>query len=258
MDFTLNRYRELLSALLRAGYKIIPYNAFLKNDIDGKKVIMRHDVDSKEHALDMAKIELEMGVRASYYFRAVPESWDEDLIRQIDAMGHEIGFHYESLTTCHGDVDKAYDDFCRNLEALRTLAHVETICMHGSPRSKYDSKDIWKKYDYHKLGIIAEPYFETDFSKVFYLTDTGRRWDGYKVSVRDKVEGQQKIWNAKGLVFRHTKDIIKALDENRMPENIMFTVHPPRWNDTMTAWLKQLIMQNIKNEIKRLIIITRK
>ena len=131
MALTLNRYRELLVALLRAGYEIVPYNAFMKNDIGGKRVIMRHDVDSKEHALDMAKIEMEMGVRASYYFRAVPESWDEDLIRQIDAMGHEIGFHYESLTTCHGDVDKAYDDFCRNLEALRTLAHVETICMHG-------------------------------------------------------------------------------------------------------------------------------
>ena len=258
MDFTLNRYRELLSALLRAGYKIMPYNAFLKNDIDGKKVIMRHDVDSKEHALDMAKIELEMGVRASYYFRAVPESWDERLIREIAAMGHEIGFHYESLTTSNGDVDKAYEDFCHNIEALRQLASVETICMHGSPRSKYDSKDIWKKFDYHILGIIGEPYFDTDFSKVFYLTDTGRRWDGYKVSVRDKVEGQQKIWKAKGLVFRHTKDIIEALGDNRLPDKIMFTVHPPRWNDSIIAWTKQLILQNIKNEIKRLIIIIRK
>ena len=40
-------------------------------------------------------------------------------------------------------------------------------------------------------GIIAEPYFDLDFDEVFYLTDTGRRWDGDDVSVRDKVEGTE-------------------------------------------------------------------
>ena len=42
-------------------------------------------------------------------------------------------------------------------------------------------------YDYRDYGIIAEPYFDVDFDEVFYLTDTGRRWDGDSVSVRDKV-----------------------------------------------------------------------
>jgi|ERR1035437_5345325 hypothetical protein len=55
--------------------------------------------------------------------------------------------------------------------------------MHGSPLSKYDSKDLWKKYNYRDYKIIGEPYFDVDFNKVFYLTDTGRRWDGEKVSV---------------------------------------------------------------------------
>lgn len=43
-----------------------------------------------------------------------------------------------------------------------------------------------KYYDYRNYGIIAEPYFDLDFSKVLYLTDTGRRWDGNKVSMRDR------------------------------------------------------------------------
>jgi hypothetical protein len=38
-------------------------------------------------------------------------------------------------------------------------------------------------------GIIGEPYFDVDFSKMLYLTDTGRRWDGGIVSVRDKAQG---------------------------------------------------------------------
>src|SRR5690625_6548111 len=48
------------------------------------------------------------------------------------------------------------------------------------------SRDLWKWYSYRDYGIIAEPYFDLDFSRVLYLTDTGRRWDGHKVSVRNR------------------------------------------------------------------------
>ena len=59
--------------------------------------------------------------------------------------------------------------------------------MHGSPLSKYDNKLLWKYYNYRDFGIIGEPYFDVDFSKVLYLTDTGRRWNGNRVSIRDKI-----------------------------------------------------------------------
>ena len=254
MDFTLQRYERLLRCILESGYTILPYQDYLKKEIPEKTVIMRHDVDQKHNSLSMAKIEKQFGVKASYYFRAVPESWDDDLIMEISAMGHEIGYHYESLTTCHGDVEKAYEDFCSNLKALRTLANVETICMHGSPRSIYDSKDIWKRYDYHRLGIIGEPYFDTDFSNVLYLTDTGRMWDGYKVSVRDKIEKYHEKWVKEGLVFHSTEDIIQGFENGKMLNKVMFTIHRPRWNDFGYKWIEQLVLQNIKNVVKYLII----
>jgi len=81
----------------------------------------------------------------------------------------------------------AIRDFEWNLEKLRKFYPVKTICMHGSPLSKYDNRKLWEKYDYRDYGIIDEPYFDIDFNVVFYLTDTGRRWDGDSVSVRDKV-----------------------------------------------------------------------
>ena len=59
--------------------------------------------------------------------------------------------------------------------------------MHGSPMSPYDNRLLWTKYDYRDYGIIGEPYFDVDFSEVAYYTDTGRRWDGDSVSVRDKM-----------------------------------------------------------------------
>lgn len=240
MDFTIEKYGELLQAFQAYGFEIL---------------ILRHDVDLlPQNSLRTARMEAEKRMYGIYYFRAVPESWDENVIREIAALGHEIGYHYESLTTCNGDVDAAYQDFCKNLEALRKLAPVRSICMHGSPRSPWDSKDIWKKYDYHALGIESEPYLDTDFPKTFYLTDTGRRWDGYKVSVRDKIPQYQDEWTAKGLVFHSTDNVIDGLRRGIIPKDLMVTVHPQRWNPFGFAWGKELVMQNAKNIVKRIIL----
>ena len=244
MDFTLDKYTALLLGL---------------RDYKFSTLVLRHDVDLRpEKSLRTAKIEAELGLNGIYYFRAVPESWDEDIIRQIASLGHEIGYHYESLTTCNGDVDAAYGDFCKNLEALRRIAPVRSICMHGSPRSPWDSKDIWRKYDYHALGIDNEPYLDTDFSKVFYLTDTGRRWDGYKVSVRDKIPQYQDEWTAKGLTFHSTDDVLEGLREGIIPKDLMITVHPQRWNPFGPAWCKELLLQQLKNIVKRILILRKK
>ena len=240
MDFTISEYTDLLQALKTYGFH---------------SLTLRHDVDLKPgNSLRTAQIEAELGLYGIYYFRAVPESWDEDIIRQIAALGHEIGYHYESLTTCNGDIDAAYEDFKRNLASLRKLVPVRSACMHGSPRSPWDSKDIWRKYDYHALGIENEPYLDTDFSKVFYLTDTGRRWDGYKVSVRDKIPQYQDAWTAAGLTFHSTNDVIEGLQKGIIPKDLMVTVHPQRWNPFGPSWCKELLLQNAKNIVKRIII----
>lgn len=252
MDFTLKKYSELLRALCGAGYTFLPFCEFVKNAKKEKIICLRHDVDLKPvNSLRTARIEAEMGLRASYYFRAVPQSWDEPIIREIASLGHEIGYHYESLTTCGGDVDRAFEDFCGNLSKLRALAPVQTICMHGSPRSPYDSKDIWKKYDYRALGVEAEPYLDTDWSQTFYLTDTGRRWDGYKVSVRDKIPHWQDVWNENGLAFHSTDDII--LKVNALPHGIMITTHPQRWSGSFLPWHRELVLQNAKNLVKSIL-----
>ncbi len=238
MDFTLTKYQELLDALDDYG-----------------DVKLRHDVDLKPlNSVETARIERELGWKATYYFRAVPESFDEGAILQIAALGHEIGYHYESLTTCKGNVEAAYDDFCRNLERLRELVPVESICMHGSPRSKWDSRDLWKHYDYHKLGVHYEPYLDTDFSQVFYLTDTGRRWDGFKVSVRDKIPVYQDQWVKQGFVYHTTDDILDAIREGSLPKRLLMTTHPQRWTDNRWQWIKEYVGQSVKNIAKRAIV----
>ena len=252
MDFTIDKYKELLEALK-------PHNHFS----------LRHDVDLRpDYSLRVAQVEAEMGVKATYYFRTVPESYDEIIIKQIVSLGHTAGYHYECLTTCNGDMEAAYEDFCHNLEKLRKVVPITTACAHGSPRSPWNSQLMWETksrkveeseshYDIHALRIEYEPMLDTDFSTTLYLTDTGRRWDGYKVSVRDKVPQRQEQWTKEGLVFHSTDDIIQALynpEHTIHKYDLLINTHPQRWMPFGSGWLKETALQNLKNIAKSFII----
>ena len=89
---------------------------------------------------------------------------------------------------------------------------------------------------------------------LFYLTDTGRRWDGYKVSVRDKIPEFQEQWERKGWVYHSTSDIIQAVKAGLFPEQGIITNHPQRWTDSKFVWMQELLMQKLKNRIKKFII----
>ena len=267
MDFTLTEYSRFLKALLKNNASFETFRGYLESRNKLKQheslssVILRHDVDRiPQNALKMAQLENSLGINGTYYFRIVKESFDKDIIKEVARLGHEIGYHYEELDTSSKGtnksanrdslIDSAYLSFCSNLNTIREVAEIKTICMHGSPRSKYDNKDIWKKYDYRKLEIIGEPYFDIDYNEFVYFTDTGRRWNGNRVSVRDKVKSRYSF------DFKNTNDIIKNIEI--LPSKICFTIHPERWNNNMLIWGKELVFQNIKNLIKGWIIVNSK
>ncbi len=330
MDFTLTVYKDLLTAFLSKGFAFQTVEQFITDPLN-KVVILRHDVDRlPRNALKMARLEHEIGVASSYYFRAVPESYDTLIMEEIAGMGHEIGYHYENIDSVikelrdlgikglkssgieelrnlgieglgncglrianselgklkrlkrkirklnvfgkaevlseeqlNGVLDLAYEDFYRNLEMFRKDFDVQTICMHGSPLSRYDNRMIWEKYDYRELGIVAEPYFDVDFEEVFYLTDTGRKWNNAGASVRDKVNSGFDI------PIKSTSNLIEMTkrqselgrtkepgveEKQLLPNKMMINVHPQRWHDQPWPWLKELVGQKMKNCIKYLLI----
>jgi len=243
-DFTLTTYRQLLNTLLEAGYAFQTFSAYLQQPLP-KVILLRHDVDARKlHSLAFARIQHEAGVIGTYYFRMVPQSYDEGVIRAIHDLGHEVGYHYEDMDFAKGDPHRAIQLFEQHLERLRRVVPVSTICMHGSPRSPYDNRDVWKHYRYQDFGILGEPYFDLDFRQVFYLTDTGRRWDGNAVSVRDKVEDHF------GLVFHTTFDIISAVRKEQFPSRAMLNFHPQRWTDNSLLWVADKYHQYVKNAAK--------
>ena len=89
----------------------------------------------------------------------IPVTFRPEIIRKIRDLGHEIGYHYEVLSKTNGDYAKAIALFSEELEEFRKICPVKTICMHGSPLSKYNNRDLWEKYDYHTYGISGRGFF---------------------------------------------------------------------------------------------------
>ena len=282
IDFTLTAYRELLIAIKQSGYAFYTFEDWCDGNAHGRYVILRHDVDLKaNNSLIIAGIEAEMGIRASYYFRIVPQSNQPDIIRSIAALGHEIGYHYEDLSLFQGDKGKAIEHFKVQLDYFRQFYPVRTVCMHGSPTSKWDNRDLWKSYNYRDYGITGEPYLDFLNNKpneepaMKYFTDTARMWDGGNYNLRDKQSGISEQLstgnkdipegnrnqpalhqiNASSLPHIHsTFDFMDWLKTEACPDIIMITTHPQRWTDKPVDWFLELLKQSIKNIIKRVIV----
>lgn len=237
----------MLDALRQGGYSFQTFNQFLTQPAE-RGVILRHDVDKLPlNSLEFAQIEHQKGIPATYYFRIVPQSFQPSSIRQILALGHEIGYHYEDMDLCQGNPEEAFRSFQQNLSKLRKLAPIETVCMHGSPLSKHDNRDLWKDYSYRACGINGEPYFDLDYSKVFYLTDTGRKWNSADSSIRDKVQSPYDI------PVNGTFQLIELICAGKLPDQIMINTHPQRWSDGMVPWARELVLQSVKNQVKKVV-----
>jgi len=102
-------------------------------------------------------------------------------------LGHEIGYHYEDVDIAYWDlksfltgshsknekvkieryelIDLTFESYLNNLEKIRGVADIKIICMHGSPRSNFDNKIIWGKYNHKDVGIIGEPYLDINWNE---------------------------------------------------------------------------------------------
>ncbi|MBL4706574.1 MAG: hypothetical protein JKY54_18745 [Flavobacteriales bacterium] len=244
-DFTLATYRLFLEALIDQEYHCCSYLHQIENS-PAKFIVLRHDVDKRpNNSLATAQLQKSLGITGTYYFRCVDDSFHPAVIEEIASLGHEIGYHYEDLSLANGNVEQAKVHFEKWLEKLRAFYPVKTICMHGSPLSKTDNRDIWKSLNYRDYDIVGEPYFDLDFNEVLYITDTGRSWNKSQVSVRDKVDSG---YNYK---FKSTFDLIEQIKQGKLPNKIMQNIHPQRWTDDGLSWVSELVAQNAKNVIKR-------
>ena len=105
-DFTLTVYRELMVAAVQSGYRVLTVKRYLDPEpVHPPFIILRHDVDRRaENALQMAELEVSLGVRSTYYFRFNRSVFRREIVKRIGELGHEIGV----VELAHvGDDDRA-------------------------------------------------------------------------------------------------------------------------------------------------------
>ena len=252
-DFTLEKYRVYLEAIKRAAMPFFRYDEFMEAERAGldQFCLVRHDVDRKPKlALDMAQLERELGIKATYYFRAKKCSFDKVIIKEIAALGHEVGYHYESLSDTDGDIEAALIDFTKNLNDFRAVTQIKTCSMHGRPFKPYDNRDIWKvkknhEYLINELGLLGEVYLDIDYSDIAYINDTGRNWTSGKSNVRDKVDSNIKA------NFNSSEELLAYLSKPH--PKLVFQIHPERWSDNQLEWFVQNCKDSAINAIKKIL-----
>jgi len=247
-DFTFDAYAELLAVLDREGVEPLTVREYVgHDDLPDRFAVLRHDVDRKiDNALRMARLEAARDVASTYYFR-VPATFDPALLERVEALGHEVGYHYEDLDRADGDELRARDAFRENLRRVRAVCDVDTVCMHGNPLTPHDNRDMWPdppRFDDYDL--LGEAYLSMDFDDVTYFSDTGRTWRDGKLKVKDHTRGE----GDKTIRAATTGDLVDLVSHGAI-DRACLLVHPDRWADTGLEQLENRLRDGAVNAVKR-------
>jgi hypothetical protein len=232
LDFTLERYADLLDAL-KEHYQLVTVERFVRGDVTEPFVVLRHDVDRyPSRAARMARLERNMEVHSTYNFRYDPKlpgleagytaadvgGFPAHNILDIKLLGHEIGYHYENLSSFKGDRERALKDFTDKLVELRKLAPVVTAAMHGAGADPLVGEDL----DAHKL--LGTPGISKQFATLVYITDRKGPWRrGESPSApADRLGG--------------TGALIELIN-SKTHTRLMLHAHPHRWSHGKLEWL---------------------
>lgn len=109
---TFKNYRLFIEKAKNNDFEFIPLMEFVKHRVPDEKLIgLRHDVDSElNHALKIAKIEHDAGVKATYFVRHTASYFhknissnkiNDKLLKKLkylqNTLGHEIGLHTDLM-----------------------------------------------------------------------------------------------------------------------------------------------------------------
>ena len=174
MEFTYGAYRDLLALLDRQGYQVATYHDWQAYP---RCVILRHDIDnSPEQALALARVEREMGVHSTYFvllrseFYTVAARRCLETLGQIQALGHELGLHFDEKAYPEAGIDETAAHILRERDMLSALlgTPVTSVSMHRPSQATLDA-------DLQIPGMINS-YGQTFFHDFKYLSDSRRRW----------------------------------------------------------------------------------
>lgn len=219
-DFTFKAYGSILDELVAMGYRATSVRDYIRATPDEPWILLRHDVEwGVERALEFARMEQERGLVATYYFHGPHRRrvFQPEVMRSIEAMGHEVGYHYETLDLASGDFEQAEKLFGEQLAAFREAGvQVDTVCMHGNPRIKKQgytrNADLFMDRIPEletRYALLGEAYYLAVTDEIEYISDVGIRFGA--------------DWGESAAGFR------EALRQRR-PRQVCLLTHPDYWS----------------------------
>jgi hypothetical protein len=165
---------ELLEGI-RATHALLPFADV--PTAPGSYAILRHDVDySPEAALRLARLEASRGIRATYFvlpgslYYSVLAPEHALLARDLRALGHEVGLHYDMDTLRAFPPSERSAVLMAQIGLLETISgvKVKTIAMHqtglhSGPRPEPPP------------GVL-DAHAETFCRDIPYVSDSCRAW----------------------------------------------------------------------------------
>jgi hypothetical protein len=175
-DFTEESYRAILAAA-SARYAFEPFGTAVKEP----HVLWRHDVDYSVHrALSLARIEAEAGVRSTFFLHLHADLYNvlEPAVharaREIAALGHWIGLHFDAGFPAGGTLDE------RAAREARLLAEslevpVRAVSLHNPSVSGTDDLDV------ERLGGLLHAGARSLRDRYAYVSDANGYWRHHRL-----------------------------------------------------------------------------
>jgi len=255
VTFSLGYYDAMLGNIAAAGRNVFPVAEAIELDDAGSATccVLRHDVDRIPfRAVKMASLERSHGVRATYYFRRSRSGfYPASAIQDIASMGHEVGLHYETLSRCDGDVDRALAGFRDDLAAFREIAPCVTVSMHGAPLSRHNNQDLAAYFDLTSLALRGDAVVHMRKFDPIYITDTGGAWNaGEGRNLRDV--GGRAVADVPDLSTMKV-----AVPFLAGVEGLLYvSCHPERWPETIAGRAQVYVTDKMVNLLKRSVVST--
>ncbi|MCL6274278.1 hypothetical protein M3P19_09670 [Muricauda sp. 2012CJ35-5] len=160
-DFTM-----FLEELISKDYEFVFFNELSS---ESHQVILRHDIDfDTDAALQTARIENKLGVKATYFFLMTNSSYnpfDKDnlkAIKEIKELGHKITIHFDPTI---------YDDFVQGFElekqCFETMFNTEVDIV-----SLHRPNEYFQNYD-KPICNCEHTYMDKYFRQIKYVADSG-------------------------------------------------------------------------------------
>jgi hypothetical protein len=174
LEFSLEGYSELLSVFKDAGYSFCGFGEIDPRLTEGDPfLVLRHDIDmSLRPALEIARIEYEQGVQATYFVLLTSPFYNSlsrsnaEIMLQIHQYGHQIAAHIDLAT--YGN------DFVRALMEVEILSRFypyidsRVVSLHSSFDLQQIPIELFQQLD--------NVYGHAVRGDVAYISDSTGRW----------------------------------------------------------------------------------